>query len=521
MPGPEASLRFLLYGAMAVVAMGFLLKQASDPDFFWHLKTGEWVWQHGGLLNHDPFNYTNQLREDSAQRFTLTASWLSEVLYYMMYALAGMPAILALKLILALLLVAVLMRLRCGDRTVHAALVLTALPLLFSTYALDRPQAFSFLFFAELLVLLERERSAPSPLSGWKSFLPLPLLMLVWANMHGGHAIGQMTLALFIVLEGAKFLHPGLRPAGRDRYRRLLIVGGAGLVASLVNPNSYHAVGMALSSSFTLLRNAEYLPSVKFFEGQPLVAIFWGALALAALAVLSSIRKPDITWFALLAGIGYQAFSHVRYIPFFMIAALPVIGTWLSAGAFSISGRRLLVAGSVVLAALSLKDEIPSRQQLQTAMRVNENLYPVRAADFVLAVNPKGNLYNTYFWGGYLLWRLAPERKVFVDGRGLNAQTSFQSAVIDLAFSNPSDPAPHWKRLLRQYGVGYLIIPRIEASEGILLGDVGRLRQALLDAPEWVPVFADSLSLVFVQNRPEHRDLIRRHAIPRELLRDR
>jgi hypothetical protein len=50
---------------------------------------------------------------------------------------------------------------------------------------------------------------------------------------------------------------------------------------------------------------------------------------------------------------------------------------------------------------------------------------------------------------------------------------------------------------------------------------VGRLRQALLDAPEWVPVFADSLSLVFVQNRPEHRDLIRRHAIPRELLRDR
>jgi hypothetical protein len=81
-----------------------------------------------------------------------------------------------------------------------------------------------------------------------------------------------------------------------------------------------------------------------------------------------------------------------RYIPFFMIAALPVIGTLLSAERLLRWGRSLLVAGSVALVAFSMRDNLPSREQVRLAMRVNENAYPVRAADFVLATTPKGNL---------------------------------------------------------------------------------------------------------------------------------
>ena len=514
----DTTLLFLLYGAILLVSAAFLLKPVNDPDFFWHLKTGEWIWQHRGLPASDPFNFMNQEMADGNQRFTLTAYWLTQVIFHLVHSLLGMPGIAALKFLMVLLIVAALLKLRRGDPVIHAALVLSVLPLLTLVYTYDRPQAFSILFFATLLAILERERTSRTVPSSWQSYLAVPLLMLLWGNMHGGHVLGQITILMFIVLEGVKFAHPTLQPMGRDRYRRLLIVGGAGLIVSLINPNSWHALQVALTPLPVWLHNMEYKSTVAFFRGQRLVAIFWGALALSALAVLFTIRRPDITWIALLAGLGYQGFIHVRYVPFFMIAALPVVGSWLSSERFGRWVRPVLVVGAVALVAIPMKDNLPSRERASLSLRVNEHIYPVRAADFVLANAPSGNLYNTYFWGGYLIWRLGPERKVFVDGRGLSFQPIFKGFSIDIAFSNPTEPPPLWKRLLRQYGIGYLIIPRVDSNAGVKLDEVAKLRTALLESPEWVPVFADAISLVFVKNAPEHRELIRKHEIPRERL---
>ena len=306
------------------------------------------------------------------------------------------------------------------------------------------------------------------------------------------------------------------------QYRRILIVGIAGLAASLVNPNSYHALGAALGPALgptqTWMKNTEYYSSVTFFREmrQPLVAIFWGALVLAAAFCLATLRKLDITLFALLAGTGYFGFQHIRYVPFFMIAALPVIGLLLSAERIRRWGRYVLVAASITLVAIVLSDYVPSRKTVGVAMSVNSEIYPVAAADFVIANDLRGNLYNTYFWGGYLLWRLGPERKVYVDGRGLNTKGYFEVSEISDAFVLPGQSAPLWKQRLQQRGVGYLVIPRVRSYRGIVFDDTERLRRALLESPEWVPVFADPISLVFVLNTPEHREVIKRHWIPKE-----
>jgi len=514
----ETALRLLLYGAMIVVTAFFLLRPLNDPDFFWHLKSGEWIWQHRELPAQDPFNYTSTATEPAKQRFVLTAYWLSQVSYHMIHGLLGFPGIVALKFCIAALLVLALLKLRRGDPVVHASLVLAVLPLLFGLYPFDRPQAFSFLFFAVLLVLLEKERTSAAIRSGLWSLLPIPLLMLVWANSHGGHVAGQATLVLYIALEGVKFLHPALQPAGPRRYRRLLIAGSAGLAASLINPNSYHVFDIAqipMPAGFT---NFEYLSTVQFFRDmqQPLIVLFWGALALAAVSCVSTIARPDITWIVLLAGTGYQGFRHVRYVPFFMICAVLATGVSLSTERVRKWARFVAVAGSVVLVAYFCRNEIPTRERVRAALRVNEALYPVRAADFVLANDLGGNLYNTYIWGGYLIWRLGPGRQVFVDGRGTNWQSIFQSSAINEAFAGPAAPVPYWKNLLMRNGVGYLIIPRVTSRRGFSLEDTGRLTAALLKDPEWFPVFADDIALVFVLNTPEHRDVIARYAIPKE-----
>jgi hypothetical protein len=268
------------------------------------------------------------------------------------------------------------------------------------------------------------------------------------------------------------------------------------------------------------MKNIEYYSTVTFFREmrQPLIAIFWGALVLAAVFCLTTLRKPDITWFALLAGTGYYGFQHIRYVPFFMIAALPAIGLLLSAVRVRRWGRYILVAATITLVALVLNNYVPSRETVGVAMRVNSEIYPVLAADFVIANDLKGNLYNTYFWGGYLIWRLGAERKVYVDGRNLNAQGYFEVAEISNAFALPGQSPPLWKQRLQQRGVGYIVIPRVRSYKGLVFDDAEKLRRALLEAPEWFPVFADPISLVFVLNTPEHREVIRRYGIPKERL---
>ena len=67
-------------------------------------------------------------------------------------------------------------------------------------------------------------------------------MLLFWANAHGGAILGQVTIAIYLVAEGVKFAHRSLQPIPGAAYRTLLIAGGAGLVASLVNPNTFHAL---------------------------------------------------------------------------------------------------------------------------------------------------------------------------------------------------------------------------------------------------------------------------------------
>ncbi len=514
-PGGEATLRFLLWGAIAFIAASWLLRPLNDPDFFWHLKTGEWIWEHRELPSQDPFNYLNQAVEPTTKRFVLTTYWLSQVLYHLVHRLGGFPGIVALKAAVALLFVLTLVKLRRGDPVVCDALLLAALPLLLGLFLFDRPQAFSFLFFALLLLLLERQRSARPPGLTWGWSLPVPLLMLVWANMHGGSAIGQVLILLSLALEGVKFAHPFLRPMGWERYRGLLVTGTAGLAASLLNPNSYHAIEMALLPAQDWIGLFDYLSTVQFFRDmhQPLVVIYWGALVLTALACLVTARQPDITRIVLLVGTGYYGFQHVRFIPFFMVAALPVLGQALSAERTRAWARSVLVPASVVLALFFTSEEFLSRERVRVALSVNENVYPVRAADFVLANNLQGNLYNTYFWGGYLLWRLGPERKVFVDGRGINQQATYESATINMAYAKPGESTPYWKRLLQKHEASYMVIPAILHATDTPYEDTAMLREALQRDPDWVRVHADEIAQVFVRRTPAHLGVIASHGL--------
>jgi hypothetical protein len=483
-----------LLTVLAIAALAYLLRPIMDPDFFWHLKTGAGIWEHRGLPKTDPFNYTNAGIETPAARFTLTSYWISQLLFHLVHSLGGFTGIVLLRFFFAAALLAAVWRRLEGDAVVSAALLLVFAVLFLELYAVERPQVLSFICFAALLVLLERVKSG----SGRRASFLIPPLLLFWANAHGGAILGQVTIAVYLVAEGVKFAHRSLRPIPGAAYRALLIAGGAGLAASLVNPNTFHSVSLEAvfpgspAIGHGTVSITEYRSMVEVFVSNRdyTVVVVWFLMLLVAVAIAAKPSQVDITEAVLVAGSGYSAFRHTRYEALFMIVALPVIGRFLSQGAQLRPVRAFLATGAIVLACLFAGDEQQGLQRLRRGEWVGD-AFPVAAADFISASGLRGNMYNFYNWGGYLIWRLAPARKVFIDGRNLNPSIHWESSVINIGFeaAGPNN----WKTLLDRYGVGYAVIPVMFQGQRLQLFD--RLHRDR----DWLPVFGDGKVAVFAR----------------------
>src|SRR5688572_19870662 len=88
-------LKPLTLALAAIVLIGWLSTEARDPDAWWHLKTGEYLWQQHKLPVPDPFAWTTYLGkpaypgEEHVRDFNLTHSWLSQLVLYLAYRAGG------------------------------------------------------------------------------------------------------------------------------------------------------------------------------------------------------------------------------------------------------------------------------------------------------------------------------------------------------------------------------------------------------------------------------------------------
>jgi len=487
-------LHLVLLAAFAAVAVLYLLRPVMDPDFFWHLKTGEWIWEHRALPEKDPFNHTNEGIDTPSSRFTLTSYWVSQILMYLAHTRGGFTGIVLLRMLLFAALL-VTMRLRSnGEGVVNGALLLLFAVLFLENYAMERPQVLSFICFAALLALLERTKGSSG---GWASFL-IPPLLLFWANAHGGAVLGQVTIVICLVTEGAKFLHRSLRPIPKEAYRRLLVAGGAGLAASLVNPNTLplESIGSIFPGKPAIghgvVSISEYRSMAELFASNRdwTVIVIWTLMIVVAVAFAARPSQIDLTEAVLAAGSGYSAFRHIRYEAFFLIVALPVVARFLSHKDRNRAVRALASAGAVAVAVLLAADERPDIRRLQRGEWVGD-AFPAAAAAFINSSGLRGNMYNFYDWGGYLIWRCAPARKVFIDGRNLNPSIHWESSVINIGFEGTG--ANNWRHLFDRHGVGYAVIPVMYQGQRLQLFD--RLHRDR----DWVSAFGDGRVAVFAR----------------------
>lgn len=456
----------ILFLALFVIAA----REISDPDFWWHLRTGQFIVETRAIPHHDIFSFTN------IGQPWIAHEWLSEVVIYALYALGSFPALILTFAALVALTFALVYARTPGKPYLAAFAVLLAAFAAAPTFG-ARPQMFTLLLASVFLYLLDRRRD-------W--LWTLPLLMILWVNLHSGYALGLLIVAVYLFGEVIEAVS-GRRSA--ISARQLAIIFALCLVAVLFNPNG---AAMYVYPFETLTSRAMqayiqewFSPDFHQIEFQPFAWLLIGTLAAMAVAG----KRIPLTQTILLAGFGYAALRSARNVPIFAIIAAPILAeqVWHLVAARASSVNRRLTRGMAVVNWLILALVIAASAARGGMIVLNQSAverakYPVAAVDFLKTQESRGALYNAYDWGGYLIWRLYPATRVFIDGRADVYGDAFIEDVYLKAYRGGTD----WRAPLEQYAVHVVLI---EPSAPLAA-------QLARDA-EWRTVYADRQAIVF------------------------
>ena len=446
----------LWLAAAALLYLTFGYTEMMGSDLWWHLAAGREMLEQGTIRLADPFSYS------AAGEPWRNHEWLADIVFYAWASVFGVPALVYWKWLLVVAtylgLAGVLER-TAGDR--GAAVLAAALALAVAAPFIDlRPHLYTLAGVVLLLhVALGREPRR----------LPLCLLFLVWANVHGGFVFGLMALAILAFPWRA----PSLATL-RDWVLTLL----ACALVSLVNPDGYLVFVQPIEYAFT---DSPYRSLGEWLS--PLVAggirapLFLPALAVAAMAAAAQVglalagRRP-LPWEALALCIltVAMALTSRRFIPLFGLALALLVAPLLADVLRRPLLRRLtpLLAVATLAVALLRLAPLPLAAGPAYHYLTAEYAYPEDLVDVVDANGIAGKTFAYYNWGGYLHWRTDGALRVFIDGR---ANTVYDDATY-LAYLRVARARPGWIAAVEESGAEFFLWPLETAGGPRLLAEL-------------------------------------------------
>jgi hypothetical protein len=214
------------------------------------------------------------------------------------------------------------------------------------------------------------------------------------------------------------------------------------------------------------------------------------------------------------------SFFSSRNIPLFLFIVTPIIGERLNdilnqlqertdikgwvrktAGGFFFVSRRLqniepgtyspiyFVISVIAMVLLCFNGGRVLNRNIISAQFDSER-FPVAATNFIEANQIPGNMFNEYAWGGYLIYRLYPGHKVFIDGR---ADMYGEPFVKD--YFNVIRAESNWSGVLEKNDINWAILPNSSPIATVLRVD-----------DKWKHIYMDDVATIFIRNTPENKN---------------
>jgi hypothetical protein len=447
----------------------------TDGDTGWHIRVGELVLKTGHVPVADPFSFTRP----GAPWFAW--EWGSDTLFALLYRWRGLGAVAAMAAVTLALAAATLFArmLRRGAGLWLALAAALAAASASSIHYLARPHVFSILLYTLALGVMEEDHRQP----GWRIWTLVPLAAL-WANLHAGFVMLPATLVL------AAFCRAGYR-----RRYGLLAAGAA--AATLLNP-----YGWRLQEHITSYLNSSWiLDHVREFQSPSIRSEGTVVFALLLLGAVAVVSRADRFEAALVLVWGLAAMRSARHIPFFAIAAAPVVATAVADWWRRYSESALPQSAGRILWELS--------RDLGRRWRFSAWLAATAAAALGLTASAGARFPNTQFpewavdrnvqclasgaasprvltsdqWGDYLIFRLYPHGRVFFDGR-----SDFYGEALGGDYRKLMGAEEGWRQLLERYGFSLALLPHDWPLSTVLDRE-----------PGWRMVYRDSVAVLYAR----------------------
>lgn len=458
--------------AYAYCANAFVALDA-DTDLWGHLKYGELMWTTRSIPPVDSYSYT-------AQGATwINHEWLSEVFYYLLYRAFDTTGLLIFKLLLGLLIVHILSGLYFSKEKdllpygIHFFFMPHVIALGFMT----RPHLLTFLFLTLLMYVLHKFFDGNRRILIWT-----PLIMLLWANCHGGVVAG---IGIYGVVTVCELIRCHFK--GGDEGKTLLKYFIPSCLAVLANPYGYK-----LWTFFLETIPAER--AITEWEGIPLISmrfIYFKIMVLLFAASLFTSSTKRLWELAVIAIGIFFAFRHLRHTVLAAILLTPYLPVHLAAMGLKISNithfrpsrqwHAVFHSVLIIMIAAQTYSHFSKYQEANFKIQVDPVEYPVYAARFMKMNDINGNILNPFNWGEYLIWHL-PKSKVAIDGR------------METVYPNKT----FIQTLVFNYGwEGWQYVPDLYPATEIILTD--KFNKGIEQKPEWVKIYEDPTAAILVR----------------------
>lgn len=471
-----------------------------DPDYFWHLRTGQYLFEHHTLPIGDIFSYTYDGKP------WVLHEWLFEIVLYCTHTLLGS---LGVKFVVSLMVITTLVIVyKTANQILKRPYVAFTLTIIFFIPMMGavspRPQVVTMLMFAFFMHALTAFKYTHTTRTLWL----LPPLMVVWTNAHGGYMIGLVLLLLFVTCEWLmRIARQNHDVAGKLRLKMLSGVTGVTILASLINPYfvrhwvyPFEVMGMKASQGFI---NEWRSPDFHSWPSQVYLLL---VLVTMTAAMYRKIR-PDLTELAVTLLFVSAGFVAVRHTSFAIMTLIPFAAKTVTQLSFTrlFADERVRRLHSsyqrfahndkdigkmefalnwllLTVTAVGLIIYYPVLHDTDT--KIANRLVPVKATEFIVQAGISGRMFNNYHHGGYLIQSFYPTQKVFIDGRADMYGDKFIQEYIDI-----SSGTTEWKEKFEKYKIDYVVMARETP-----------LIQLLKEQGNYKLVYEDELNSVLLKN---------------------
>lgn len=518
--------RFIAYGLLVIflvlVFLGSSYKVTGDDDFFWHLATGRYIVENKSVPDSDVFGFITQGTE------WIPFEWGWDIISYGLYNTGGYNLILVFRsLIFCFIFLIYFMLLK--KFKVNSLVSITILFLLFASIMdrlSPRPHIFTYLFFTLVLYILlsfkyiDRDKYL-------KKLYFLPLIFLLWCNIHMGVLAGGLLLFIYVTAEIIIFYKPNsfstseIKPLTRNQLFRLVMISIICALMLLINPHGLSTYIYAFShTKLKLLENVNewQSPFTNKFDFGFIVTLYKLFLLSGLIVLLYAYKRKDLLFALVFIGFALYSIRAIRFtvdyeiiLAFFLAVSLNYFINQLiknkSQAQNFLNGN--LMKGALAIFFIYVISQIPSNNIYNSLQYnrffgwgINEEFVPVQLFDFMKQNKISGKPYNHFGTGGYLIWNF-PDQKNFIDSRNLNDE------IFNL-YNSIMSMSPGFEKTLDEAGVDYIVYlePNLVKKTAILDKTVVKYFSR---NQNWKLIFWDDKSMLFVKDLPKFNDVIQNY----------